>query len=138
MTVTAISLLAVLGLVISTYFTAVAYRWVAPDAAWIPSFCRLGERTCATIVDTPRARVFGLPNSVLGQGWYMTLLVSAAAGSLSHPQWWWALLAASAATVLLGAFLTWSLLFITRVPCRLCFTSHAVNLAIFLLLLGAR
>lgn len=136
---TAIAVLAVVGLSISTYFTAVAYRWVQPDAAWIPSLCRLGERTCASIIHTPRARVFGVPNSVLGQLWYLTLLGSVAAGQLAEPIWWWGLLvAAAAATVALGAFLTWSLLFVTRVPCRLCFTSHALNLVIFVLLLAIR
>ena len=59
--------LSVVGLVIATYFTAVACRWIRADETWIPSFCRLGEQTCASIVFTPRARVFGLPNSLLGQ-----------------------------------------------------------------------
>jgi len=31
-----IVLLALVGLAISTWFTAIAYRWVAPDARWIP------------------------------------------------------------------------------------------------------
>jgi hypothetical protein len=37
-------------------------------------------------------------------------------------------------TVALGVFLTTSLLFITRVPCVLCFTSHALNLMLAVLL----
>ena len=44
-------------------------------------------------------------------------------------------LLASLVTVLLGLFLTYSLLFLTRVPCVLCFTSHAINVVIFVLLL---
>jgi uncharacterized membrane protein len=133
-----IMLLAVFGLLISTYFTAIAYRWIAPDAAWLPPICRLGERTCATVVDTPRARVFGVPNSVLGQIWYAALLVATPLGLTLSLPWWWAFAAGSLGTVLLGAFLTYSLLFVTRVPCRLCFTSHALNLVVFVLLLSAR
>ena len=128
--------LAVVGLLISTYFTAVAYRWIAPDAAWLPPVCRLGEKTCATVVDTPRARVFGVPNSVLGQFWYLALLVATPLGMTFASPWYWAFVAGAAGTVALGIFLTYSLLFITRVPCTLCFTSHGLNLILFLLLLG--
>ena len=71
-----ISILAALSFLISSYFTAVAYRWIKPDANWIPSFCRMGEQTCASIVFTPRARVFGLPNSLLGQVFYVALIVA--------------------------------------------------------------
>ena len=42
----------------------------------------------------------------------------------------------SVATVLLGIYLTHSLIFRTRIPCRLCFTSHGINAVIFLLLLA--
>ena len=63
----AIVALSIVGFLISSYFTAIAYRWIRPDERWIPASCRMGEQTCASIVFTPRARVFGLPNSVLGQ-----------------------------------------------------------------------
>lgn len=130
----AVVTLAVVGLAISTYFTAVAYRWIAPDAAWLPPVCRIGEKTCATVVDTPRARVFGIPNSVLGQLWYVALIVATPLGMTFAPPWWWGFLAASAGTVALGVFLTYSLLYITRVPCTLCFASHALNFVLFALL----
>ena len=126
--------LAAAGLVISSYFTAVAYRWMRPDARWIPRFCRLGEETCASIVFTPEARVLGVPNSLLGQIYYVSLLAGAPAGALDLPWLGFAWLAASLLTVGLGAYLTWSLLFVTRVACVLCFTSHAINAVIFGLL----
>lgn len=129
--------LALMGLLISSYFTAVAYRWMEPDHAWVPKVCRLGERTCATIIDTPRGRLFGLPNSVLGQVFYVALLIGVPAGLVTSTPWMWAYLAGSALTVGVGVFLTYSLLFVTRVRCRLCFASHAINLVIFLLLLVA-
>ena len=44
-------------------------------------------------------------------------------------------LGASFVTVGLGLYLSYSLLFITRVRCPLCFTSHGLNAAIFVLLL---
>ena len=123
------------GFAISTYFTAIAYRWIRPDAAWIPTFCRMGEQTCASIVFTPRARVFGLPNSLLGQVFYVALFVGVPLGFLENPMLFRLYLGASLVTVGLGLYLSYSLLFITRVRCPLCFTSHGLNAAIFVLLL---
>ncbi len=130
--------LSVLGFFISLYFTAVAYRWIRPDVPWIPTFCQLGEKTCATIVFTPRARVFGLPNSVLGQVFYVALMAGVAGGFLYSPPAYYAYLMASLVTVCLGLFLTYSLLFVTRVHCTLCFTSHGINFIIFLILVLGR
>ena len=129
-----IVLLSLIGFLISSYFTAVSYRWIRPDEKWIPAFCRLGERTCVTIVFTPRARVFGLPNSVLGQVFYAALVIGALTGRFEGGPLTLYLLA-SLVTVVLGAYLTYSLLFLTRVPCKLCFTSHFINLVIFIMLL---
>ena len=131
----AIGLLAAVGLAISSYFTAVAYRWTTPDVRWIPSFCRLEERTCASVVFTPSARVFGPPNSLLGQVFYAALLAGAAVGRLADPQLWWLFLSASLVTVGLGVYLSYALLFVLRVPCPLCFASHGVNAVICGLLL---
>ena len=134
----AIIVIAIAGLLVSSYFTAVAYRWISPDERWIPRFCRLRDRTCAAIVFTPRARVFGLPNSVLGQVYYAALIVGTPLNLLDHGGSHTLFLAASVLTVLLAIYLTYSLLFITRVPCTLCFASHAANVAIFFLLLAHR
>lgn len=131
----AIGLLAAVGLAISSYFTAVAYRWTTPDVRWIPSFCRLQERTCASVVFTPSARVFGPPNSLLGQVFYAALLAGAAFERLADPHWWWLYLGASLVTVGLGVYLSHALLFVLRVPCPLCFVSHGVNAVICGLLL---
>ena len=131
----AIGLLAALGLAISSYFTAVAYRWTTPDVRWIPSFCRLEERTCASVVFTPSARVFGPPNSLLGQAFYAALLAGAAFGRLGDPCLWWFYLGASLATVGIGVYLSHALLFVLRVPCPLCFVSHGINAVICGLLL---
>lgn len=123
-----------MGFLISSYFTAVAYRWIEPDSNWIPSFCRMGEQTCASIVFTPRARVFGLPNSLLGQVFYVALIGAVAGDFLFTKPLVYLFLLASLVTVFLGMYLSYSLLFLTRVPCKLCFTSHGINLVIFILL----
>ena len=132
----ALIFLAVIGLMISTYFTSVAYRWVQPDVRWIPSFCRMDERTCASIVFTPQARVFTLPNSELGQLFYVILIAGTLLNWITGTEVIVTLyVAASAMTVILGMYLSYALLFINRVECPLCFTSHGINLVIFLILM---
>ena len=128
-----IALLSLVGLLIATSFTAIAYRWVQPDATWIPTFCQMDEKTCASIVFTRQARVFGVPNSLLGQVYYLTLLVTSTSGWLDGVLLQ-GLLVASAVTVALAVYLSYSLLFVLGVPCRLCFTSHGLNLTLFGLL----
>ena len=128
--------LSVLGLAISSYFTAVAFRWVQPDEGWIPTFCRMDDRTCASIVFTPQARVFGPPNSLLGQIYYLSLLVGIGLGLLDQPRILGIYVLASLVTVGLAVYLSYQLLHVTRVPCPLCFTSHGINIVICALLLG--
>ncbi len=128
-----IALLAIIGLSIASYFTAIAYHWVQPDASWIPTFCRMDEKTCASIVFTDEARVFGLPNSVLGQLYYLTLLVGVGLGAVEGALLY-GLLAASTVTVGLALYLSYSLLFVLRVPCKLCFTTHGLNILLCVLL----
>ena len=134
----AIGSLAAVGLVIASYFTAVAFHWVTPDARWIPSFCRLEERTCASVVFTPSARVFGPPNSLLGQLFYLALLAGTVSDWLTDPRLWALYLGVSLLTVGLGVYLSYALLFVLRVPCPLCFTSHGINAVICGLLLLLR
>ena len=94
----------------------------------------MGEQTCSSIVFTPRARVFGLPNSLLGQVFYVALIGAVAGDFLFTKPLVYLFLLASLVTVFLGMYLSYSLLFLTRVPCKLCFTSHGINLVIFILL----
>ena len=137
MTDWAVTLLSLAGLCISTYFTAIAFRWIDPSARYLPGFCRMGEKTCAAVVFTPRARLFGVPNSVLGQAYYVCLLAGVAAGRL-WADWFWPALVVSLLTVVVGIYLTYSLLFWTKIPCKLCFTSHGINAVIFVLLAVSR
>ena len=127
--------LSLVGLLISGYFTAVAYRWVPPDVRWIPSFCRMDEKTCASIVFTPEARVFFVPNSALGLLFYLAIMAGSIFGWIYGPAPLpAAYVVASALTVSLGVYLSYALLFVNRVACPLCFTSHGINLIIFLVL----
>lgn len=136
MLVTAIAALAATGLAIAAYFTAVTYRWMRPDARFVPPVCRMESQTCRRIVETPEARVFGLPNSVFGLGHYVVLLAWATTGPWG-PLWDAAVVAAALWTIVLGAWLTYALLARLRVRCPLCFAAHALN-AVLALVVVAR
>ena len=125
--------LACLGFAIASYFTGVRYHWVQPNTRWIPIFCRLDKHSCAAVVFTRQAHLFGLPNSILGQGYYLTLLIGLSFdwqfGSL---QLLFAYILASVFTVVVGLYLTYALVRVLRVPCVLCLVSHSINLIIMI------
>lgn len=112
--------LAVVGAAISFYFTLAYYGKV--ESRQVPALlCRRAERSCVTILDTPYARLLGVPNAVVGLGFY--LLTGAVAGlalAKALPGWlWWVNLAAAAATVLAAPYLVWALVARLKVWCRL-------------------
>ena len=80
------------------------------------------------MLGTPRAKLFGIPNSVFGIALYLYLL---AAWIPPFPQPLTLFLLAIA--LLRSIFLAYSLLFITKIPCPLCFTGHVINLILFLI-----
>ena len=122
------------GLWISAYFTAVSYHWVPPDVKWIPQFCQLKEKTCQLVVHTPRAKLFGVPNSVFGIILYPYLILF----FLGVPLPWWVAFVGTGLAVVRSIYLAYSLLFITRIPCPLCFTTHAINIFLFIYLATSR
>ena len=125
-----IIILSGLGLWISVYFTGVYYKWFHPDVFWIPRICQLEEKTCLSVLDTPRAKIFGIPNSAFGIFAYLYLIID----QFFFPPYFGLILLFFA--LFRSLYLAYSLLFITKIPCRLCFTSHAINLVLFLIYLS--
>jgi uncharacterized membrane protein len=87
-----------------------------------------GELTEPSVVQSPRARLVGPPNALLG-AWYYP---AAAAGTWAA----WALhsqaialtvLAVSLVPAAFSIVLAYSLLFVTRRSCPVCWTAHATN-----------
>jgi uncharacterized membrane protein len=124
--------LAALGFYIASYFSLVYYGIVAANTRLMPNVCRLEDRTCRTVLTTKYARVFGVPNSLLGVLYYLAVILLLLAG------WTGALAMATIVvawfTVALGFFLIYSLFFIIKIPCPLCLTAHAINLLLAILL----
>ncbi len=140
-----IALLSLAGLADSLYFTFAYYGRIR-KARWVPQvFCAREGSSCVTVVRTPYARVFGIPNSVLGILYYLCLLVwigfvprhLSISGQIFRPfetvgLW---LLGASLLTVMLGFYLVYALRRALGVDCPLCYAAHAVNVALFVLLI---
>jgi len=88
-----------------------------------------GELTEPSVVRSPRARLFGPPNSTFGV-WYYLLLAGAlwAIPLFGLSGAWVAVLAAVALVpAAVSAALAYSLLFVTRASCPYCWTAHVVN-----------
>ncbi len=124
----AIIFLSGVGLWISIYFTGVFYKWFSPHVFWIPRICQLDEKSCLSVLETPRAKLFGIPNSAFGILVYTYLITDGLFTFLPAIGFIFLIFA-----FLRSIYLAYSLLFITKIPCPLCFTSHAINLFLFLI-----
>jgi uncharacterized membrane protein len=137
-----IAVLALAGLVNALYFT-LAYFGRVKNSRWVPEIlCAREGSSCVTVVQTPYARVFGVPNSLLGILYYVAVIiwvalrdpiattVPAAAIPLRG-----LLIAASGLTVALGFYLIFALRRRLHVDCPLCYTAHGINAALLVLLI---
>jgi uncharacterized membrane protein len=141
---TLILILSLAGLLDALYFT-LAYYGHVKKARWVPqALCASEGSNCVAVVRTIYARVFGMPNSLLGIAYYLALigwiLVGGGQASAAGTAVWlhgarWLLVAASGVAVVLGFYLTHALWRVLRVHCPLCYAAHAINLALMALLI---
>lgn len=90
-----------------------------------------GEVRGPSVVKTPRAHLFGVPNSLVGSLYY--LAVALAVWFARGPAAEIVILAAMLAAAVTSLYLAYSLLFVTRRSCPYCWTAHAVNWSLLLL-----
>jgi len=137
--------LALAGLFISLYFTF-AYYGRIKKSRWIPEIlCAREGSSCVTVVQTPYARVFGVPNSLLGfvyyfvvMGWFLLVPhveIYNRGVILPLVTFTWVLTALSVVPLGLGCYLVYALRWILHIDCPLCYTAHAINVALLVLLL---
>ena len=131
-----IGMLSIVGLLISAYFAVIYHKIIPTIDRYVPKFCRPKPTTCATVLETPQARLLGMPNFDLGILYYFSLLGSTILTVL-WKQLHVILFAGSVATVVVGFYLSYVLFFQLRIRCSICIAGHAVNLMIFLFLLAA-
>ena len=139
-----IVVLALVGLADAFYFT-VAYYGRSGPARWMPEIlCPREGSSCVTVVRTPYARVFGVPNSLLGMLYYLAVLVwvlLAPRHSSSPDNFYRAfemagvlLLGASLFAAVFGFYLVHALRRVLHTHCPLCYAAHAVNIMLLVLL----
>lgn len=88
-----------------------------------------GKLRESSVVQTPRAKLFGgVPNALIGIVYYPTLAV--VAWSAVPRALLWCALAAAVFAAATSAFLAYSLLFVTRRSCVYCWTAHVANWAL--------
>ena len=104
------------------------YR-VLPGWLTGPEICKLEHGGCAVLFRSPRASLLGVPNAALGLGLYVLLTAGLILG---WPDWF--LLTMTVPALAMSVFLGWSLI-VNRRQCRICWTGHASNAVLFLLLL---
>ena len=137
--------LSLAGLANALYFTF-AYYGRIKKARWVPEiFCAREGSSCVTVVQTPYARVFGVPNSLLGIVYYLFLMVWASTGLVFGPivrfvgrfapLSIWVILGASVVTLVLGFYLVYALRRKLHTHCPLCYLGHAINATLLVLII---
>lgn len=128
-------LLAGIGLYAALYFLFVHYEIIETETGMLPSFCRLTDVQCASLVHSPDAHLFGMPNATLGVVYYVVVVAEGVFGWGEVPLWFArGTVIISWFVVAVGSYLVYSLFFKLRVPCRVCIAAHVVNLALAALL----
>lgn len=85
-----------------------------------------GKLADPSVVQTPRARLFGhLPNALFGAAYYALLIV--AIWTVHLRIGWLVIVAVALLAAATSVYLGYSLLFVTRMPCKFCWASHLVN-----------
>jgi uncharacterized membrane protein len=93
-----------------------------------PEICQLENGGCTVLFRSPRSRLLGVPNAALGLLLYGLLAIGVWSG------WPAALLVVmTVPAVAMSAFLGYSLI-ANGHQCRICWTGHVANAALFVLL----
>ena len=126
----AVLVLAVFGMILSGFLMLVATGAVSGQSVKLPKVCRISEHSCSAVLKSPDARLFGLPNVLVGLGYYGALIVLAVEGNALMDLMGFLVLL-GAFTVVTGIYLTLRLVLVHRVQCAVCLSTHIINLLLF-------
>lgn len=94
---------------------------------------RRGELREASVVQSPRARLFGgIDNALIGLVYYPAVAIASLFFSVAAVRF--ATLIAAAAAAAVSVYLLYSLLFITKMKCTNCWIAHFMNMLLFVML----
>ncbi len=126
--------LTILGLVISLYFTMVYLDMTNPTMDMLAKACNIDSKICERVIETPISHQFGVANFILGIFYYGSLLLFALSPFGWADFFYPIFLMLSWAVVIFSLYLAMQLIYILKIPCKLCFLSHGINLGIAILL----
>jgi uncharacterized membrane protein len=86
-----------------------------------------GQLNEPSVVTSPRAKIVGVPNAMIGLVYYALMLLLSPFLSHTYPMVIYAALITALAAAVSSLYLAYSLLFVTRMPCRYCWTGHVIN-----------
>jgi uncharacterized membrane protein len=119
---------ALCGGIVAAAAALYGHYWTLPSWLTGPEICLLEDGGCAILFRSPRSALLGVPNAALGLALYALLIVGVLV------QWpIWILWSMMWPAVAMSAFLGRSLI-VNRHQCRVCWTGHVSNAALFLLL----
>ena len=110
--------------------TAALYGHYRVLPGWLtgPEICQLDHGGCAVLFRSPRSRLLGVPNAMLGLALYGLLAIGLVVG---WPSWF--LLMMTVPAIAMSAFLGYSLI-VNGHQCRICWVGHFSNATLFVLL----
>jgi uncharacterized membrane protein len=110
--------------------TAALYGHYRVLPGWLtgPEICQLDQGGCAVLFRSPRSRLLGVPNAMLGLALYGLLAIGLIVG---WPSWF--LLMMTVPAIAMSAFLGYSLI-VNGHQCRICWLGHFSNATLFALL----
>jgi len=123
------ALLTFFGGALSFYFYGVYSNLFSPEQKLVPSFCRLSNTDCTSIIDTKYGRLLGYSNAIIGTFFlfFHTILLVASSVNLIHYFFPFIMSIFSIAT---GAYLIYGLIKL-KVKCNICISIHIINIIVF-------
>ena len=116
--------LSLTGWFLSFYFLGVVSNKIKSNSWWIPSFCRMNENSCSSLVLTKYGNIFGHPNAFWGMIYYSIIILfiflAILSIKISYIFFIFSLLA-----FLLSIYLIFGL-FKLKVNCPICITNHII------------
>ena len=96
----------------------------------VPTLCNMDSGSCGSLLQTKQAKLFGIPNYVLGIVFYLFALGVAIFTPMDPGTLYWVLVLVTTGVVFTGAFLIFSLIFTLKTNCLLCYMAHVINFLI--------
>ena len=125
------ALLTFVGGALSFYFYGVYSNLFRPEQKLVPSFCRLSNTDCTSIVDTKYGRLLGYSNAIIGTFFLLFHTILLVGSSLNLIHYYFPFIM-SIFSITIGAYLLYGLIKL-KVKCNICISIHVINIMVFII-----